>query len=222
VTRLVLPKTAFNDIRLLLTLDEGQLRALSECFATAESIAIRKPEFIKNVSERIGLDMQKTGTLLMVCSFLLSVADEGTNPEEIVNNLREFVTQYAPTEDKEILAAPDKMRQGLISLLTPKPARIRAVKVEYLAHGPHPTVDSFRTICDLRPVFERTDGKEAIVGYVPTILLEAKVSDLNGEQETVLLYLTSDMLESLKTVVERTSEKMEAIRAKFGRNLLHD
>jgi len=220
VAKLILPRRAFEDIKLLLSLDEAKLRALSEFFGSAESIQARNPDITKKVSERLGIDHRTTETVVMVCGFLLSVAEEGTKPEDIITDIRSFVAQYGSSD--ELPAAVDKKREAIIALLTPKPARMRALKVEYLAHGPHPTVDSFRTVCDLRPVFERSDGKEVIVGYVPTILLEARVSNLSGEGDTIVLYLTSDMLESLKNIVIRTGEKLEAIRAKFGKDLLHD
>jgi hypothetical protein len=222
VARLILPKTAFKDVKSFLRLEEGKLRALEELFGTPASIATRRPEFIREVAKQLHLDIPTTDSVVLVCQFLLTVVEEGNPPEEILNDLREFVAQHASPEEKDVVAAPEQKRQALISLLTPKPGRTRALKVEYLAHGPHPTVDSFRTVCELRPVFECPEGRQTIVGYVPTILLEVKVSDMEGQGKTVLLYLTAEMLKSLKEVVTRTEEKLEAIRAKFDKELLHD
>jgi hypothetical protein len=222
VPRLILPKTAFKDVRSFLRLEEEKLRVLDELFGTPASIAPRSPEFIREVAKRLRLDISTTEAVVLVCQFLLTVAEEGNPPEGILNDLREFVAQHASPEEKDVVAAPDQKRQALVSLLTPKPERTRALKVEYLAHGPHPTVDSFRTVCELRPVFECPEGRETIVGYVPTVLLEVKVSDIEGQGKTVLLYLTTEMLKSLQEVVRRTEEKLEAIRAKFDKELLHD
>jgi hypothetical protein len=219
---LLLPKNALNDVKLLLTLEQDKLRGLDDFFSTAESLAARRPDSVKEVAKRLRMDISTTETALFVCQFLLSFAEDGVKPEELVNELVEFVSENAP-DDKTALTTIDRNRQTLFALLTPKPLRSRALKVEYLAHGPHPTVDSFRSVCDLRPVFETVDGKEVIVGYVPAILLETKVSDSDGSNEqTILLFLTSDRLQLLKKVVERTEEKLNAIRAKFGENLLHD
>jgi len=222
VARLILPKTAFKDVKAFLRLEEEKLRILEEIFGTPASIAPRKPEFIREAGRRLRLDVPTTESVILVCQFLLSVVEEGNPPEGILNDLREFVAQHASPEEKDVVAAPEQKRQALLSLLTPKPERTRALKVEYLAHGPHPTVDSFRSVCDLRPVFERLEGGETIVGYVPTILLEVKVSDIDGQGETVLLYLTTEMLKSLKEVIQRTEEKLEAIRVRFDKELLHD
>jgi hypothetical protein len=217
-----LPKSAFKDVKLLLSLDTDQLRRFDEFFATAASIAASTADPAREISKQLGLDAAAVETVLMVCQFLLSVAADGAKPEEMVNDLVTFAAQNAPG-DKDFLASIARKRAALVSLLTPKPARRRALKVESLAHGPQPTVDSFRTVCDVRPVFESVEGKESIVGYVPTILLEAKVSDPDGDNSrAIMLHMTSAMLASLKEVVERTEEKLAAIRAKFGKDLLHD
>jgi hypothetical protein len=222
VPQLLLPKTAVKDVKLLLSLDVDTLRKLDEFLSKAESVKSRAAELAEGLSEHSGVDPQTVETAIMVCQYFLSVVADGAKPEEIVNQLVAFIARNAP-EDKQVLTTIDRKRQALVSLLTPKPAMRRAMKVEYLAHGPQPTVDSFQTICDVRPVFETVEGKEEIVGYVPTILLQAKVSDPNGEsRQTIFLYMTSKDLELLKEVVERTEEKLSAIRAKFGDNLLHD
>lgn len=220
--QLILPKSAINDVKLLLSLDVDTLRKLEEFFSKAESVKSRAAELAKEFSDHSGLDPQTVETAIMVCQYFLSVVGDGAKPEEIVNQLVAFVARNAP-EDKQFLVTIDRKRQTLVSLLTPKPAMRRAMKVEYLAHGPQPTIDSFQTVCDVRPVFETVEGKEEIVGYVPTILLQAKISDLNGEnRQTIFLSMTSKDLALLKEVVERTEEKLSAIRAKFGDNLLHN
>ncbi|MGH7171376.1 MAG: hypothetical protein ACRELF_00625 [Gemmataceae bacterium] len=98
----------------------------------------------------------------MVCQYFLSEVGDGAKPEEIVSELVAFVARNAP-EDKQFLATVERKRPALVSLLTPKPGMRRAMKVEYLAHGPQPTVDSFQTICDVRPVFERTTREDLFV-----------------------------------------------------------
>jgi hypothetical protein len=208
VAHLTLPKTAFRDVKSFLHLEEEQLRALGELFGTPASIAPRRPEFVGEVAKSLRLDTSTVETVILVCQFLLTVVEEGIPPEEIVDDLRAFLVQHAASsEDRDVITALDQKRPALVSLLTPKPARTRALKVEYLAHGPNPTVDSFRTVCELRPVFESPEGRETIVGYVPCILLEVKTSDRERQGNTVLLQLTAETLKSLKEVIERTEKK---------------
>jgi hypothetical protein len=217
---LMLPKTAFKDVKSVLRLEVEKLRALDALFATSASISPSRPEFIRRVSEKLTLDSLTAASVVLVCQFLLTVAEGGHAPAEILDDVREFVAQFSSPEERDVVAWLDQKRVSLISLLTPKPDRTRAQKVEYLSHGPKPTVDSFRTVCELRPVFECLEERETIVGYVPTILLEVKVSDAEGEVKSVLLQLTPTVLKSLGEVVTRTQEKLEAIRVKFGDELL--
>lgn len=217
---LILPRSAFKDVKAVLRLEEEKLRTLGDLFGTSASLSPRSPEFIREVSERLRLDIPTAESVVLVCQFLLAVVEGGNSPSEIVNDVREFISQYATSEEPDVVSALDAKRKILESVLTPKPERSRALKVGYLTHGPHPTVDSFRTVCELRPVFECPQGRETIVGYVPTILLEVKVSDAEGEGRKILLHLAPETLQSLSEVIKRTEEKLSAIRARFGEELL--
>jgi hypothetical protein len=219
---LILPKSAFKDVKSLLRLEGGKLRALDELFATSASISPSRPEFTRLVSDRLRVDAPTAESVILVCQFLLTVVEEGHPPAEILNDVQEFVVQHASPEEKDVVAAIDQKRSLLESLLTPKPERSKALKVEYLSHGPHPTVDSFRTVCELRPVFDCPEGRETIVGYVPTILMEVKLSVTAGDSRTVLLQLTPAGLKSLGRVVKRTQDKLDSIRARFGDELLSE
>jgi hypothetical protein len=91
-----------------------------------------------------------------------------------------------------------------------------------LASGPEQTIQSIRTICQLRPLFEGPEHKEQIVGLVPTIVLEVETTDTEGDVQTVAFSLDSDALGTLEQVVKRTQEKLASIREKYGDELLGD
>lgn len=217
---ITLPSTAFNDVKSLLRLDEDKLRALGDLFSTSASIAPHAADFMREVTERLDIDTPTAESVVLVCQFLLTVVEEGNRPQDILNDVHEFVTQHASADQEDIISAFDRKRKVLEFLLTPKPARSKALKLQYLAHGLYPTVDSFRTVCELRPVFERPKEQETIVGYVPMIILEVKSSDTEGDGQTVFLHLTSNKLKSLKETIARTEEKLAAIQARFGNELL--
>lgn len=146
--------------------------------------------------------------------------EDGKPAEGIINDVREFLSKSAAPNETDIVKALDGKRRLFESLLKPKPERSRALKVNYLAHGLHPTVDSVRTICELRPVFDCPREQEVIVGYVPTVCMEIESSDTEGNGTTVLLQLSPKMVQTFKQVIERTEEKLSAIRTKFGNELL--
>ena len=217
---LILPRAALTDVQALLRLEEGQLRALAELFATAQSVSPQRPEFLHQVSERLHIEPPVARAVVLVCQVLLAVVEEGGHPRGVVDDVRDFVAQHSAPGETSLVSAVDAKRPLLEALLTPKAERIKAQKVRYLARGLQPTVRSFRTVCELRPVFERQDNNETIVGYVPVILLEVRLFDAEGEERTVLLTMSPEMMASLDEVLKRTTDKLRAIQQRFGKELL--
>lgn len=222
---LFLPKQSLKDVRTLLRLDEDKLRALEQLLGTEESINPRDHGFVQKVAEQLRLEPEVATSVSLVGQFLLTVVEEGQGnpPDEVIDDVRYFLEQNAG-EDKTLLASFDAKRKLLVSLVTPKPERSRALKVRYLLNI-FPTVASFRTVCELRPVFWRSDGdgeRDDIVGFVPAVLLEVKQSDVDGNESQQVLHLTPATLQSLAEVVKRTEAKLDTIRRRFEGNLLGD
>lgn len=217
---LFLPKQSLKDVRTLLRLDDDKLRALEELLGTGESISPHAPTFVEKVSERLRLDVDSATSVALVGQFLLTVVEEGHPPDEIIDDVRHFVEQHA--EDKSLLTSVDAKRKLLVSMLTPKPERARALKIRYL-QSIYPTATSFRSICELRPVFDpKKDGEEEIIGYVPTVLLQVKQSDAEGDESQIVLNLSPASLKSLTQVLLRADKKLTAIRRRLGEQLLGD
>ena len=195
---------------------------MGELFGTPASIAPRSPDFIRDLSQRMHTDAPTAESIALVCQFLLTVVESGHPPREILRDVREFVSQHAVGEDADIVAVLDEKSSLLEALLTPKPERSRALKVGYLAHQLHPTAESFRSVCELRPVFECLNGLETIAGFVPAVLMTVSLSTPSGEERTVLFQMTPETLDALESVLKRTREKLAAIRSRFGNELLGD
>lgn len=219
---LTLPQTAYEDVRALLRLDREKLCVLGELFGTRESITPRKGEFIQDLTGRLDLDVPTAESIALVCQFLLTVVERGHPAGEILQDVREFVSRYATEEDADIIATLDSKRQLLEDLLTPKAARSRALKVEFLSHGLHTVAESFRSVCELRPVFECPEGTTSIVGLVPVIFLTASLSDPSGGSSTACFQVTPEGLDQLQNVIQRAKEKLEAVRRRFRDDLIEN
>jgi hypothetical protein len=217
---LFLPKQSIKDIRALLRLDEEKLRTLEQLFSTGESIAPSDPNFLQKVADQLRIDSDTASSVVLVTQFLLTVVEGGRLADEILDDVRYFVDQY-DAEDKALVTNLDHRRLLLLSLLTPKAERARAQKIRYLQNI-YPTAESFRTVCELRPVFDQAGGGERIVGYVPTILLEVKQADADGDESQTVLHLSAGALADLAKVLRRAEEKLSVIRGKFGDELLGD
>lgn len=218
---LSLPESAFEDVEALLRLSGEKTQILAELFGSAESITPRKSDFIQKLTARLEVDEATAESVSLVCQFLLTVVERGHPPDEILQDVREFVAKYAQGDEKtEILKAFDNKRVVLEDLLTPKPARSRALKVDFLSHGLHSVADSFRSVCELRPVFECPEGRESIVGLVPVILLTVSLSDPSEGEKTILFQVTPKKLDELENVIRRTKEKLEVVRGRFQDDLI--
>lgn len=206
--------------RSLLRLGGERLRVLADLFGTSRSAPAHGDEFVHEMAQRLGLDRPTAESIALVCQFLLTVVESGHAPGDILRDVRDFVTENAPEGDTDTLVFLDRNSQVLEDLLTPKPARSRALKVRFLSHGLHPVAESFRSVCELRPVFECPNDKEAIVGFVPVVLLSVSISDSSGDLQPLLFQMTPDNLAELETVIKRTRERFDAVRARFGDELI--
>lgn len=217
-----LPKRALDDVVALVSLDTNQLHALDELFSTKESAALDSESFIDKVTEKLGIDDARALSVLAVTSFVLRMLSSGASASQAVDELREFVEENADDQQRETLVASiDANRPVLESLATAKPERLRGIKIRKLAEEPEHKAESFRTICQLRPLFEGPKEHEQIVGLVPTVLMELKLARSDDNRtETITFNLSREQLNDLREVIERTAKKIDAIQQKYGDGLL--
>jgi hypothetical protein len=222
--QIILPADAFDDVRTLVGLSRDQLTSLDAVFATAASASPLRTTFINRVAETLRITIQEARSVVIVTHFLLlrPGGQEGQQfVSELLDDFREFLADSA-TEDESgrLLAAFDEKRELFASLATPKQERLRAQKILRLARGPERTVESVRTVCQLRPMYEGPEHEEEIIGLVPVTLLELKTKDVDGMVETHAFGLDTEALAALERVIERTKEKLGAMRQKYGSELL--
>ena len=162
--------------------------------------------------------------MVVVCDFLLlrrEVQDDEEFVIDLLHDLRQFLEDYVPEDDQQaVLTNFDENHEILKSLTTPKPAPLRVKKIRSLQSGPEQHVHAFRTICQLRPLFEGPENDEKIDGLVPMILLEIESGDADGVPSTLAFSMSEADLAELEKVVKRTREKLEAIHEKYGSELL--
>src|SRR5579859_4606315 len=102
-----------------------------------------RQDFVQKVADRLRLDLEAASSVALVGQFLLTVVEDGHQPDEIIEDVRQFLEQYP--EERGLLTSLDARRNALVAMVTQKPDRARALKVRYL-QTVHPTVESFRTV----------------------------------------------------------------------------
>ena len=224
VKRVILPSEALDDFCTLLRLSSDQLKALGDLFSKGESATPLRTTFVNQVAEKLQVNIEDARSVTVVCSFLLSNADDGDagSANEVLDDVYEFLENSLQGDDNKqtVLGKFDENRGLLLSLATPKPARKRAQKIRSLLAGPEPHVHSFRTICQLRPLFEGPDNNETIVGLVPMILFEIESADADGDTATLSFSMDSEDLAELENVVKRTRVKLQSIQQKYKPEIL--
>lgn len=221
--RRLLPDEARSDFLAVCRFSTEQLQALEELFSSGESVPPYEAAFFEKVAERLHLDTAGTRSALFVAGFLQELEERGFDSDEVVKHLRDTIdASAAPEEKAALLAGFDRHSSIWTALTSPKPARIRQQKIRQLSQATQRTADEFRTICQLRPLFEKSaDGHEAISGHVLTVLMEVTLISSKGAKETLVFDLTPEALESLEEVIQRTKQKLQTILDKYGREILN-
>jgi len=218
---LILPEDAFDDFKVLLSLDREPLGSLVSIFATADTVTTARSELSDQVSERLGVEYESAKSIVFVTTFLLSVVGDGAPPSEVLRDIEVFVAKRGTPESQELLLRIANQRELFLSLLTPTAERLRAQKVQYLEKL-RPQATSFRTVCELRPVFESRGDAEEITGLIPVVSLVVELTDSGQDPDRMILELSPAMLKELREVVARADKKVAALRGRFGTDLLCD
>ncbi len=215
---LELPTEALSDVMALVSLTQEQLLAFDRLLSMGESLLPIEPSFVEKISESLGIDEKKCRQVLPISLYLLGTKGSA---EEVVGDLRRLLEEENDLELKaKALAQLDANHEALESLCTEKPERARAKKIRKLRDRPEPCAESFRTICQLRPLFEGSENQEDIVGLVPSILVEIKLNSVNDEEETISFSLSREKLESFKKTLERALSKVGKIQERYGKELI--
>lgn len=231
--RMIVPAEAMDDIRRLLLLQPQQLNALAGLFELAEAAFPLRTKFINRVAETLNVAIETARSVVVVVHFLLlrrnqdSAAEFSKVASDIWGDIRDYIAGKTDLVDRQaLLDSIDANRVVLESLATPKPQRNRAVKIRRLSSGPERTIDSIRTVCQLRPLFEEgelTEGNEPpedIVGLVPSLLLELQVSEPDGTDQVLVFGMSPETLTELAKVIQRTQRKLATIESRFQNDIL--
>ena len=217
----IFPKEALDDICRVVGLSHDELEKLVAIFSRKEAAFPFRTGFIHQVAEALGVGTDDARIAVVVCEYVLirPTQDEDTDIDEHLQGLRLYLDEHLEDEDKlEILNQFDAIQPSLASLCKPKPEPVRAKKTYQLAHGPEPRITSFRTVSQLRPLFEGDD--EEIVGLVPVILLEVGSEDNDEDATTHIFGMDESDLLELEKVVKRAKDKLEAIRVRYPDEIL--
>jgi hypothetical protein len=214
---LFLPNEALDDLETLASLSDEKIQKLRG-FLDSSEFRPKYSVYVK-ISDLLGLSDESAARL---CTFINYVqkqriknAKSGeTIPDEIENFLRRITGDKERGRAEKVLGnlhARAKLLSGLFSEL---PEYELSAKVRGLETGPLPHLKSFRTLCDIRPVYD-TEA-ENIVSFFPTITLSLVTHAFESDEtKEFFVQLTESDIGEFKKQFDRLEKKLAKLKAHF-------
>ena len=207
--KLTIPESRWKDIRELLLLSADRLKQIGEVLNSKESLKDEVPSFVA-VARATGLaNHQAYQVIGAMQNLALQRKQFEISDDELLSDLR------AGFDDPPELNAAQEA--ALLNLLGESDQAYLVEKAESLKHGLVPHMISARTICDLRPVFDRK--REQLEGALLVTYLDIKAHDGEEEYRKLLLQLSETDLKELATVLADAIRKVELLKTRFGRDV---
>jgi hypothetical protein len=205
MARLYIPQEAAGDLAQLLSLTDDQIRkltsALDSGLATQGSGAI-----LEHLSRELGCSYAKCWIAWGLARFIggqRSAAD--ISDETVIDDLVGVLEAEAPGAAEQVKGK----REVLLDLFAPKPQGEHFAKLHRLRWGPLRAAQGFRSVCDIRPVFD--EAREDIVGAFPVSILAIDCQNESGDKETIVVQLNDESMARLKESLETLERKLSKL-----------
>lgn len=209
---------AVNDIEELISLSNDQLSRLTDMLAVPEAAAPVDPNFVEHVIATLQLD-GALGESIIATTVVLQ--RYGFNREEataVVGDMRLAIERYVDADRREAaLAQLDEKTNALVKLLIQSPAVSRELRRRSIKAGTQPSIQSIRTLVQLRPLFAEDDEENAtdIECLIPAITLELTY-EKDGQSQSATFSLDDETLEKLLHQLQRTKVKWQVMHEKYA------
>jgi hypothetical protein len=150
---------------------------------------------------------ESLAVLSAITNLLIQRKRYGLSNEKLLQDLRIMFDDKIENMEKEAHAA-------LIDLLSETDEGYIVDKAEVLKYGFSPHIVSMRSICDVRPVFDK--DRKTIKGILIVASLGITMHDENHRDQTVIMQMTQDDLEKLRELIVETQGKMQIMQNDFG------
>jgi hypothetical protein len=211
MTRTILvPSEALGGLRVLSALSPDQLKSVLQAF---EATGAEDPTVIcLRIAETTGIGDSEAVDLYRVVDYLSGqLADKRLfDPSAILPDLDLALAESGARPASDLFRSPPK---DLLSLLNPASDwRVLRKKHELLGGIVNP-IQSLRTVCDLRPVFD--EPREHLRGAGITITLEFLVTNSEGHSQQIVVTADEQMLEKILGKITEAQRKVAQIRETY-------
>ena len=204
---LVIPDEGQKDISALLSLDANQMRMIIQTLGKKETLKTTKSSY-ERVAEAANLSHE---VALNVLSAITNLIHQRQRYELSDEQLLDDLQAGWPKETKKL---DEDAKKTLLSILSESEEGYLVQKVQNLRVGFATRLVSVRSICDVRPVFDR--NREVIQGALLIASLGITTHDENHRDQTFVLQLTRSDLAKLRQCLEETERKLKVMEENFG------
>jgi hypothetical protein len=211
---LFLPNDAINDIETLSGLSRENLAALQK-FLDSTDFQRRNTFYVK-AADLLGISDEKAASL---CSFVNYIQRQRTQQkksgESVPDELEHFLASQPEDKRSKLLGYVRENKKVLSDLFAELPVYELSSKIRGLETGPLPHLASFRTFCDLRPVYN-PDGSK-IVSSFPLITCQLVVHSTETNRHTeIVVQLKESDIEEFTSQFDRLKKKLVELHNRFS------
>jgi hypothetical protein len=198
---LSIPDEFSSDVSTLLRLTVAQMKALA---ATQSTDLLKEDDSVAKVAKETGLSRSDALNAWSAASNIVRQRRREKLSDEAL-----FSDLMALAPDEAAALTPEQKEILLHDVLADSDEVYRLQKAEYLRHAVVPALVRARSVCELRPVFDRE--KKQMEGAALVAVLVLTAHDEDHEDQAIYLQVTRSSLEKLKKCVDETERKLDII-----------
>ena len=210
------PSAALGDIRSLIQLSEGQLSTLANLLNSPVAVPPVDQAFEDMVREQLKLDAENAEAVVRVSLVLQSIELTAEQGGLVVDDFVSLIRKESPEDEQELIDEIDGKREALGQVAVQSAAIDRALHMRRIASGTQPSIDSIRTLVQLRPFFTRDENDKPgdVECLIPAMTLELKYNK-DDRDHSATFSLSETKLDELIASLEDAKAKWQLLKTKF-------
>lgn len=211
------PSDALPDIRALVHLSVDQLVTLANLLDTKEAAPPVDQEFEDHVREKLQVTSETAEAVVRISLILQGTNLDSEKAVKVVEDFKQLIGLEKPDDQDNLINAITEKHEALINVVTRKPAIARELQRRHIASGTQPALESFRTLVQLRPLFERNEKGEpiGIECLIPAMTLELKY-ERDDREHSATFSLNEETLQKLIDSLLDAHSKWALLKQKFS------
>jgi len=214
--RISFPSEALPDIEALVSLSETQLTRLAALLDSKDAVAPVDQSFVEQIQQELGLSVDEADGVVQVCVVLQRLNIPDRDAREVVDDFQELIRKES-SDENPLIQAIEAKREALCEIVTRKQSVTREMKIQQIAGGTQPNLESIRTVIHLRPLYKRDgeDSPETIECMVPAMTLEFKY-EKDSRQHSGTFNLSPKKLDELIKSLTDAKSKWQILNDEYA------